>query len=196
MSIKRLCEIVESPSAELGATVIDSLGAVPFGGLLVSIFKTGVGIANYCLFKKFASFLAPMSKMEGEVDMFLEKMTPLERDKLGEYILSLLSNAESSEKAQIMGMIFKSAVHREIDNEMMLRLVSIVGRSYVADLKELPKYLEASECFSVATNEFINLGLINNETGGLWKDRPTTELNEVGRTLYQILKKEGWFGCI
>lgn len=91
-------------------------------------------------------------------------------------------------------MIFKAAVKKEIDEMMMLRLVSIVGRSFVPDLKELPKFKEASEDFTIAANEFVNLGLIDNETGGLWKDRPTLELNDVGKTLCGILERGAWFG--
>ena len=193
MSIKKLNEIIKSPSVELGTTILDSLVAVPLGGIVVATYKVGVGIADFCLFKKFAHFLEPMSGMEGDVDAYLEKMSSYEREKLEEYMLSLLSKAESSEKAQIMGLIFRSAVKGEIDNEMMLRLISIVGRSFVADLMELPKYMDESEEFTIAANEFVNLGLINNETGGYWKDRPTLELNDVGSILCRILEKGGWF---
>ena len=194
MTIDKLNEIIDSPSVELGTTIIDSLGSVPLGGIVVATYKVGVGIADYYLFRKFAHFLGPMSGMEEEVDDYLTKLSPYGQNKLGEYMLSLLSKAESSEKAQIMGMIFKAAVKREIDDMMMLRLVAIVGRSFVPDLKELPKYKEASEDFTMAANEFVNLGLIDNETGGLWKDRPTLELNDVGKTLCGILERGGWFG--
>lgn len=192
MSIKKLNEIVDSPSVELGTTILDSLVSVPLGGIVVATYKVGVGIADYCLFRKFAHFLEPMSGMEREVDDYLGKLSPYEQNKLGEYMLSLLSKAESSEKTQIMGMIFKSAVQKVIDKEMMLRLVSIVGRSFVPDLKELPKYMDASEDFTIAANEFINFGLIDNETGGYWKDRPALELNDIGKTLCRILEQEGW----
>lgn len=194
MTIDKLNEIIESPSTELGTTILDSLTSVPLGGIVAATYKVGVGIADYYLFRKFAHFLEPMSGMEKEVDDYIAKLSPHDQNKLGEYMLSLLSKAESSEKAQIMGMIFRAAVKREIDDMMMLRLVAIVGRSFVPDLKELPKYKEASEDFTIAANEFVNLGLIDNETGGLWKDRPTLELNDVGKTLCGILERGAWFG--
>ena len=193
MAIKQLNEIIESPVAELGTTILDSVQTVPFGGIFVSIYKLNVGIADYLLCKKFAHFLDPMSGMEDEVDEFLKTMQPEDSEKLAEYLFSLLSKAESSEKSQLMGYIFKAAVHREIDRTMMLRLVSIIGKSFVSDLKELPKYIAQNDEFTIATNEFVNLGLIDNETGGYWKDAPTMELNEVGKTLYKILRNEGWF---
>lgn len=193
MAIKQLNEIIEFPVAELGTTILDSVQNVPFGGIFVSIYKLKVGIADYLLCKKFAHFLDPMSGMEDEVDEYLETMQAEEREKLAGYLFSLLSNSESTDKTQLMGFVFKSAVHGEINHGMMLRLVSIVGRSFVLDLKELPKYLTPNEDFTIAANEFVNLGLIDNETGGYWKDAPTMELNEVGKTLYGILDKEGWF---
>lgn len=193
MAIKQLTDIIESPAVELGTTILDSVQNVPLGGIFVSIYKLKVGIADYLLCKKFAHFLYPMNGMEDEVDEYLETMQAEEMEKLAEYLFSLLSNAESSDKSQLMGYIFKSAVHGDIDHAMMLRLVSIIGRSFVSDLKDLPLYITPNDDFTIATNEFVNLGLIDNETGGYWKDAPTMELNEVGKTLYKILSKEGWF---
>ena len=66
-------------------------------------------------------------------------------------------------------------------------------KTFVSDLKSLPTFKEPSEEFSIAANEFVNLGLINNESGGYWKDRPTLQLNDIGNTLYSILEKENWF---
>ena len=56
MSIKKLNEIVDSPVTELATTVLDALQTVPLGGIVVSLYKTVSGIADYLLFKKFARF--------------------------------------------------------------------------------------------------------------------------------------------
>ena len=193
MSIKKLNEIVDSPVTELATTVLDALQTVPLGGIVVSLYKTVSGIADYLLFKKFARFLEPMSGMEIEVDEYIERLSTVNRKKLGEYMISLLAQTESTEKAQLMGYIFKSAVRDEIDYIMMLRLVSIIGRAFVFDLKELPRYIDETRELTIAYNTFINLGLIDNETGGYWKGEPTVVLNEVGLTLCQILDRNGWF---
>ena len=193
MSIRRLNEIIDSPETELVKSIADALHTVPFGSIIVSLYKAGVEIANFLLLKKFARFLEPMSGLEDEVDMFLEGLSKVDREKLSEYMLSLLTQTESTEKAQLMGFIFKSAVHGKIDQIMMLRLVSIVGWAFIPDLKELPRYLEETEEFTIASNSFINLGLIDNETGGYWKGEPTVVLNEVGRILFLILDENEWF---
>lgn len=193
MTIQKLNEIVDSPEADLVTTIADALHTVPFGRIVVSLYKIGAGVTNYLFFKKFARFLDPMSGMEDDVDEFLERLSLVDREKLEDYMLSLLAQAESTEKAQLMGFVFKSAVRGEIDNMMMLRLVSIVSRVFIFDLKELPKYLEETEDFTIATNAFINLGLIDNETGGYWKEGPSVVLNEIGRVLYEVLNRSGWF---
>lgn len=193
MSIQTIKQIADSPATELGTTILDSLQTVPLGGIVLATIKVGVGVADYMLFKKFAYFLSPMKEREEDVNVFLEKLSPSQYEKLGDYMLSLLSNAESSDKAKIMGLVFKSAVIGEIDYDMMLRLISIIGRSFIPDLRELRNYIEESQEFSVAANSFINLGLIDNETGGYWKNEPTIALNEVGRALYRILERGGWF---
>jgi len=193
MSIKEFSNVLESSGFELSTTFLDSLTAVPFGAIISGLCKVGIDVSNALLIRKFEQFLNPVSDIQDEVDAFLGELSSDKKDKLGEYMLSLLSSAESTEKARIMGLIFRAAVLKEIDREMMLRLVSIVGRSFVHDLKELPNYLDETEEFSIASNEFINLGLIDNEVGGIWKNAPSVKLNEVGEVLCQILSSSGWF---
>lgn len=40
---------------------------------------------------------------------------------------------------------------------------------------------------------FINLGLIDNYVGGVWKDMPSFQLNNLGHRLYDILNRNNWF---
>lgn len=113
--------------------------------------------------------------------------------KINEYLLNLISNAESEDKAKIMGFIFVSSVLKDIDTNMMLRLCSIVNRAYIYDLQSLPMYINKSDENSIAANNFISLGLIDNFVGGIWKDSPSYELNEIGINLFNILSKNNWF---
>ena len=75
----------------------------------------------------------------------------------------------------------------EIDTDMMLRLCSIISKSYVDDLCELPKYISSSTEESFAANNYISWGLIDNFVGGYWVNEPSYELNEIGKTLHRIL---------
>lgn len=92
-----------------------------------------------------------------------------------------------------MGFIFVSSVLKDIDTNMMLRLCSIVNRAYIYDLQSLPMYINKSDENSIAANNFISLGLIDNFVGGIWKDSPSYELNEIGINLFNILSKNNWF---
>lgn len=93
-----------------------------------------------------------------------------------------------------MAYIYKARMYDKItDNNMMLRLCSIVSKAFVADLKSLGNYIEENECESIEANNFVNLGLINNFIGGVWKDGPSLVLNDIGKLLFQILESEGWF---
>lgn len=193
MGIRKLSKIVESPEVNLATIITDALLDVPMGRFFVSLYKVGINISDYLLCKKFAHFLMPMSGMEDTVDEFLSGMTDDMRKELAEYLFSLLSKAESADKSMLMGFVFKATVLRNIDFDMMLRLVSIIGRAFISDFHELPNYLENNDYVTIAANEFINLGLIDNDTGGYWKDSPAIKLNEVGYKLYEILNNEKWF---
>lgn len=113
--------------------------------------------------------------------------------RIHEYLLNLLNSAESEDKAKVMGYIYVTAITRQIDADMMLRLCSIVNSAYLHDLYELPKYIQPSEDGSIAANNFISWGLIDNYVGGSWVNKPTYQLNEVGKILHDILEKNGWF---
>ena len=56
----------------------------------------------------------------------------------------------------------------------------------------MTKYEDASTIYSIEAMNLINLGLIDNYVGGIWKNEPTYELNETGILLLSILKKENW----
>lgn len=92
-----------------------------------------------------------------------------------------------------MGMIYKARILNEIDNDMMLRLCSIVSKSFLPDLKMLPNYKEQNNEDSIEANNFINLGLIDNYVGGFFVNEPSWKLNEIGNQLYEILNQNKWF---
>lgn len=109
----------------------------------------------------------------------------------------LLYTAEDAGKAELMGKIYKRRVLGDIDNDMMLRLCSIVNRAYITDLDYLEEYLTVSETNTYITDNLVALGVLA-DVGNIYEENtdewegtgfgPTKHtLNEVGRTLYQIL---------
>ena len=108
-------------------------------------------------------------------------------------MIHLLSTAEEEDKATIMGSIYKARLLYKINNDEMLRLCSIVTRAFLPDLKRLPDYLEENTDISLEAQSFINLGLIDNFVGEVWKDDESCCLNDTGKLLHDILSESGWF---
>ena len=107
--------------------------------------------------------------------------------------MEYLLRAEDDEKAELMGFVYEECVYGRIDNMMLLRLCSIIDRAFLYDLLELPKYMEENSDDNDAAYNFINLGLIDNYVGGVWKDMPSFLLNNLGHRLYDILNRNNWF---
>lgn len=62
----------------------------------------------------------------------------------------------------LMRYLHKSCVLDNIDKVFFLRLCSIIGRTFVDDLRKLKDYINENDEYSVIANNFINLGLMDN----------------------------------
>lgn len=176
----------------------DLIPLIPLGSITSVVHKGMVGIQDLLFIKKMGSFLEMVESSDvtdEQINKFKAEINkiPNFEQKINEYLLNLISNAESEEKTKIMGYIYVATVLKDIDSDMMLRLCSILNRAYLDDLYSLPKYVKKTEEGSIAVNNFIALGLIDSYVGGFWKDAPSYELNEIGLTLYAILHKNAWF---
>lgn len=98
-----------------------------------------------------------------------------------------------------MGKIYVSRLYDEIDNDMMLRLCSIVNRAYMTDLDHLKDYQEISDTNTYITDNLVALGVLA-DSGNVYEEShdgwestgfgPTKhKLNEIGEKLCQILNK-------
>ena len=176
------------------ADMMDSLAGFPFVGFLIKCGMIGKRYLDFRFVKKIARFLSKEQDIPIEKKIqFLDSLTPKQRKKISDYVTHYLFHAEDDEKADIMGILYRSIVLEEIDDEMFLRLCSIVDKAFISDLKALPQFIEENRENSIETQSFINLGLIDNNLGGLWQGYPKTELNGIGKKLYEILNSVGWF---
>ena len=179
---------------DVSADIVETFCEIPYIGSLIKLGKVGSKFQELHFVRKVAKFLEKeMDIPEKEKEMFLNSLTPKRRKKLYEYLTHYLLRAEDDAKADIMGYVYKERVSGRIDNEMFLRLCSIVDKVFVFDLRALPEYVEKNTESSIAANNFINLGLIDNFVGGLWIDKPSYELNETGLALHRILDSNGWY---
>lgn len=179
---------------DIATDIIDSLSGMPILGSLLRMGKIGLNVIDLFFIRKLAKFIEQSDEIsEEEKNNFLSSLDKKDYEHISSYLLHLLYISEEEEKARIMGMIYKARILNEIDNDMMLRLCSIVYKSFLPDLKKLPFYKEQSNEDSIEANNFINLGLIDNFVGGVWVDEPSWKLNDIGNQLYEILNQDKWF---
>lgn len=179
---------------EVFADVLEIFAEIPYVGSLIKLGRLANRYQDLHFIRKLAKFLEKEQDIpEKEKEKFLNSLTPKRRKKFYEYLVHYLLRAEDDAKADIMGYIYKERVYGRIDDEMFLRLCSIVDKVFVFDLRTLPEYVEKNTEPSIAANNFINLGLIDNFAGGLWIDKPSYELNETGLALHRILDSNGWY---
>lgn len=179
---------------DIATDIIDSLSGMPILGSLLKIGKIGLNVIDLFFIRKLAKFIEQSDEIsEEEKNNFLSSLDKKDYEHISSYLLHLLYISEEEEKARIMGMIYKTRILNEIDNDMMLRLCSIVYKSFLPDLKKMPFYKEQNKEDSIEANNFINLGLIDNFVGGIWVDEPSWKLNDIGDLLYEILNQNKWF---
>lgn len=174
--------------------IVDSSQDIPILGPILKLGKLGLNYLDFLFIKKLGMFLEQSESVsEEERQKFLDKLNPNDNKRISSFLLHLLYTSEEDEKAKIMGMIYRARLLNEIDNDMMLRLCSIVSKSFLPDLKMLPNYKEQNNEDSIEANNFINLGLIDNYVGGFFVNEPSWKLNEIGNQLYEILNQNKWF---
>lgn len=179
---------------EVTVDIVQVLSAFPYIGSLVKLGMIGSKYMELRFIKKLAKFLeSDLSIPYNEKERFVNSLKDSDRKKIQDYVVQYLLHAEDDEKAVLMGYLYKSCVLNNIDKVMFLRLCSIIDRAFVDDLHQLKDYINENEEYSVIANSFINLGLIDNYTGGFWKDKLTYQLNEVGKKLYEILNENNWY---
>ena len=179
---------------EVAADIIETCKDVPYVGSLIKLGKVFISIKDWWFTKKLAKFLTASEDIEEETkNQFYSSLSQEDYKRISAYLIHLLSTAEEEDKATIMGSIYKARLINRINNDEMLRLCSIVTRAFLPDLKRLPDYLEDNTDISLEAQSFINLGLIDNFVGGVWKNAKSCCLNETGKLLHEILSELDWF---
>ena len=179
---------------EVAADIIETCKDVPYVGSLIKLGKVFINIKDWWFTKKLAKFLTASEGIDEETkNRFYSSLSQEDYKRISAYLIHLLSTAEEEDKATIMGSIYKARLMNRIDNDEMLRLCSIVTRAFLPDLKRLPDYLEENTDISLEAQSFINLGLIDNFVGGVWKDDESCCLNDTGKRLHEILSELDWF---
>lgn len=166
----------------------------PYVSRLIGIIDISIGVNEVLFMNKIKSFLSALQKgrvTDQEISSYSQSLGD-KSTKVGNYLISYIQSSDNEDKATIIGYIFSEAIRNKIDYTMMLRLCSIVNRSFLPDLHYLNEYTTVSTLNTIESNSFINLGLIDNDRNGTWTNEPSYQLNDVGMILYRILKDNKW----
>lgn len=193
-----------SNELDVAVTIIETSKDIPYVGSLIKLFQVGSSLfcfLNY--YKKLARFLKRATEIPVESrKAFIESWNPTMREKAAEYITSVLIAAEDSEKAEVLGLLYKSRLLEQIDDEMLLRLTSIVNHIYIRDLRliDVDPDADNDDVDNIISN-FTACGIIADQTGVWHNDEMQRDangslachFNSAGETLYEILKQAGWY---
>lgn len=194
--------VIENADKELAvvADIMKTAEDIPYLGSLLKLGKVALNYVDYRFFRKLGLFLKQRNDIpEEKIAEFSESLSLKDKKRISDYLTQLLYTADEDDKAELMGRIYVSRLYDEIDNDMMLRLCSIVNRAYITDLAHLKDYQEISDTNTYVTDNLVALGVLA-DSGNVYEEShdewestgfgPTKhKLNEIGEKLYQILNK-------
>lgn len=189
---------------DVAVDIVETSKGIPYVGSVIKLLQVGASLLSfYHYYRKLAHFLKHALEIPIEQRRnFIESWNPKMRLKAAEYITSVLSTAEDTDKAEVLGLLYKARLLGQINDEMLLRLTSIVNRIYIRDLRLIDIDPEGN-CYdddNIISN-FTSCGMIADRTG-VWQEHEmrrdangslACHFNSAGETLYNILKTEGWY---
>ena len=189
---------------DVALDIIETSQNIPYLGSAIKLFQVGAHIYE---FKRYYEKLANFLKHALEIPLeqrqeFVNSWNPTMRSKAAEYIISVLTTAEDTDKANVLGLLYKARLLNEIDDEMLLRLTSIGNRIYIRDLRliDIDPDTACPDDDNIISN-FTACGMIADQTG-MWHNNElrrdsngsfACHFNNAGKTLYNILKNADWY---
>lgn len=182
---------------EVFADILNTAGDLPYIGSLFKLGKVAVNYMDYRFVRKLHFFLEPSEQVGPEQKKeFLDSLSEPDNKRISGYLTQLLYSSEEDAKASLMGKIYRSRLLGEIDNDMMLRLCSVVNKAFLPDLDHLAEYVEDNDSYDYIRDNLNSLGLLRDLGGvyqkddGEWKGMgfgpAIHRLNDIGRELLRI----------
>ena len=179
---------------EVFADILKTAEDIPYIGSLFKLGEVAVNYMDYRFVRKLHFFIAESENIEQErKEKFLESLSEKDYKRINSMMTQLLYSAEEDGKATLMGKIYRSRLLGEIDDEMMLRLCSVVNKAFLADLNHLEEYVEENGSDNYIRDNLNSLGLLQDlgtlheDANGMDSFGPTShKLNVVGRELLKI----------
>ena len=184
---------------EVFADILKTAEDIPYIGSLFKLGKVALNYMDYCFVRKLHYFLAESDNIEPEKkEEFLNGLDEKDYKRINAMMTQLLYTADEDGKATLMGKIYRSRLMEEIDNDMMLRLCSVVNKAFLTDVEHLEEYVEENESNDYIRDNLNALGLLQ-DLGNVYEEHhegwhstdwgPTKhQLNVVGRELLRIME--------
>lgn len=194
-----LKQIIDS-GFEMLPELIDAVTGLPIASSFVKVGKMALGINDIMFIKKLEKFNEANEDVDEELKQkFIDSLDPKDNTRISTYLINLLVSAEEEGKAEVMGKIYKARVIGRInDNDTMLRLCSIVNKSFLPDLNHLESFKVVSDENTFIASNLYSLGLLKDCGNysqvemGVWvgpKFGSTRHcLNDLGELLLNIIQ--------
>ncbi|PHX42529.1 hypothetical protein AO263_16585 [Pseudomonas sp. NZIPFR-PS5] len=112
-----------------------ALSALPITGTAVGLVKAYRGFKTQKLKQKLRGFIEGTGDLkQEEVAKFIAATDPEDDPLLVEHLLELIEQAESEQKAKIIGVIFRRLVREKISRDQFADQVRCVSKIYILDL--------------------------------------------------------------
>jgi len=137
---------------------------IPVIGILAKLYSTGNTIQGKIFEKKIIKFLHETEKVKkSSKEKFNQKLEsdPKYKKKVGEHLLVILDKLDNTEKASVLGRLFKVFMEEIIDLDMFQRLASVIANGFLPDLKRLNNYEPQIQWSSFTSTSLSNLGLVH-----------------------------------
>jgi hypothetical protein len=182
---------------EVFADILNTAKDLPYIGSLFKLGKVAVNYMDYRFVRKLHFFLEQSESVEPEKKIeFLDSLSEPDNKRISGYLTQLLYSSEEDAKASLMGKIYRSRLLGEIDNDMMLRLCSVVNKAFLSNLDHLAEYVEDNDSYDYIRDNLNSLGLLRDLGGvyqkddGEWKGMgfgpAIHRLNDIGKELLRI----------
>ena len=170
---------------EAFADIIEKTADALYIGSLFKLGKVALNYMDYCFVRKLHYFLAESENIEPEKkEKFLNDLDEKDYKRINAMMTQLLYTADEDGKATLMGKIYRSRLLGEIDDEMMLRLCSVVNKAFLADLDHLEEYVDENESDDYIRDNLNALGLLQ-DLGNARVPQQSSSLT-FGNTIYKL----------
>lgn len=172
---------------EVFADILKTAGDLPYIGSLFKLGKVAVNYMDYRFVRKLHFFLAESENIDQERKIkFLSSFDKKDYKRINAMMTHLLYSAEEDGKASLMGKIYRSRLMGEIDDEMMLRLCSVVNRAFLADLDHLNEYVTENDSNDYIRDNLNALGLLQDLGSVKFPQQGNHVIPTFGNTIYKL----------